>query len=253
MSSKTPQESIQPFSVSRDEAISNAPRHAVPSRNTRAGHSVTNSSGTLLYFVLAIALMIAAVAWAWQFQSSLNEAQLEAKNVSARVASLEVLLSDTDESVEKSSTALGAKLKVVDVETRRLEQRRREMAGELDELKKTGVAQKAVLKKLETTIAGQGKSVATMASHLASLNKMTNDLEYLAKTGKEIQVNMERLADSVNKANLERASLNKRVSDSEEWIDSINAFRKQVNTSINRLELEIRTSGPVSVERPVGR
>ena len=78
---------------------------------------------------LTVALVAAAVgcAWAWQLQVSLDASQSDARMLATRVADLEALLSDTDESVEKSAAALGAQLNVVDKETRRLEQRRREM------------------------------------------------------------------------------------------------------------------------------
>ena len=89
--------------------------------------------------------------------------------------------------------------------------------------------------KLEPLVTEQGKTVATLKS-------VADDLDRLAKTAKDSQANMERLADSVNKANLERAALNKRVASNEEWIEAINAFRKQVNANISRLETEIRAA-----------
>ena len=89
--------------------------------------------------------------------------------------------------------------------------------------------------KLEPLVSEQGKTVATLKS-------VADDLDRLAKTAMDSQANMERLADSVNKANLERAALNKRVASNEEWIEAINAFRKQVNANISRLETEIRAA-----------
>ena len=56
--------------------------------------------------------------------------------LSSRTADLEALLSDTDESVAQSAAALGAQLRVVDKETRRLEQRRRELDSRIDKLEK---------------------------------------------------------------------------------------------------------------------
>ena len=75
----------------------------------------------------------------------------------------------------------------------------------------------------------------------AALQKVAGDLERLSKTAKDAQINMERIADNVNKANLDRAALTKRVATNEEWIESINAFRKQVNGNINRLETQLRS------------
>jgi septal ring factor EnvC (AmiA/AmiB activator) len=61
----------------------------------------------------------------------------------------------------------------------------------------------------------------------------------------DAQSNLERLADNVNKANLDRAAMKQRVASNEEWIESINAFRRQVNASISRLEDQLRSSESV--------
>ena len=44
----------------------------------------------------------------------------------------------------------------------------------------------------------------------------------------------------MNRSNLERAALGKRVGANEEWVASINNFRKQVNTNVNQLRADIR-------------
>jgi chromosome segregation ATPase len=168
------------------------------------------------------------------------------------VADLEALLSDTDESVEKSAAALGAQLNVVDKETRRLEQRRREMDNKIAKLEKASGVIQTDVGKLQTLIAGQGKSVAAINTDLKSLSadmtalkRVAGDLERLSKTAMDAQSNLERLADNVNKANLDRAAMKQRVTSNEEWIESINAFRRQVNASISRLEDQLRSSESV--------
>ncbi|NBS30240.1 MAG: hypothetical protein EBS76_06950 [Actinobacteria bacterium] len=196
-----------------------------------------------------IALVVAAVAcaWAWQLQQVLDATVAHQATLATRTADLEALLSDTDESVAQSAAALGAQLKVVDKETRRLEQRRREMDVRMDKIEKnaTGLAGdlKAVKSGVESNTS-QAKALTSnvdkLTADLASLKKVAGDLERLSKTAKEVQTNLERLADNVNKANLERAALNKRVAANEEWIESINAFRRQVNANISQLESSLR-------------
>jgi chromosome segregation ATPase len=195
--------------------------------------------GFLARFILTITLVAAAVAcaWAWQLQVALEASQTQAKSLSSRVADLEALLSDTDESVEKSAAALSAQLKVVDTETRRLEQRRREMDVRLDKVEKNTGSALTRVGNLEPLVNEQGKTVAALKS-------VAGDLDRLARSARDSQANMERLADGANKANLERAALNKRVAANEEWIEAINAFRKQVNANISRLESEIRAAQP---------
>jgi DNA repair exonuclease SbcCD ATPase subunit len=229
---------IPSFAASREEAVAGAPRGAVPSRGSRPS-STPAGMGFLGRLVLTVTLVTAAVAcaWAWQLQMALETSQTYARSLATRVADLEALLSDTDESVEKSAAALGAQLKVVDSETRRLEQRRREMDARLEKVEKNTGSALTRVGKLEPLVAAQGKTVATLKS-------VADDLDRLAKTAKDAQANTERLADNVNKSNLERAALSKRVASNEEWIEAINAFRKQVNANISRLESEIRAVQP---------
>ena len=227
---------IPSFAATRDEGVASAPRGAVPTRGSRPS-GAGGGLGLLGRLTLTVALVAAAVgcAWAWQLQVALDASQSDARMLATRVADLEALLSDTDESVEKSAAALGAQLNVVDKETRRLEQRRREMDVRLDKVEKNTGSALTRVGKLEPLVSEQGKTVATLKS-------VADDLDRLAKTAKDSQANMERLADNVNKANLERAALNKRVASNEEWIEAINAFRKQVNANISRLETEIRAA-----------
>ena len=229
--------------ATRDEGVASAPRGAVPGRSSRPAPQGAGM-GVLARLILTVALVVAAVAcaWAWQLQMALDQSVADGAVVAGRVADLEALLSDTDESVEKSAAALGAQLNVVDKETRRLEQRRREMDSKISKLEKASAATQTDVGKLQTLAAGQGKSLASMESDLASLKRVAGDLERLSKTAMDAQANLERLADNVNKANLERAAMNQRVTSNEEWIESINAFRRQVNASISRLEAEIRSS-----------
>ena len=48
------------------------------------------------------------------------------------------------------------------------------------------------------------------------------------------------VADTLNRINLDMAKLNKRVQSNEEWVGSVNAFRRQINTSIAQLEASVR-------------
>lgn len=236
---------IPSFAASRDEAVVSAPRGAVPTNRGARNNGAAGSGGGLLTRLAAtLGLVIAAVAcaWAWQLQQVLDTSLVEQAAVQQRVADLEALLSDTDETVNQSTAALGAQLKMVDTETRRLEQRRREFDVRLDKLEKAGVTAESNIKNLQTASASQGKDLKTMKSDLAALTKVANDLERLAATARQSQESVERLADGLNKSNLDSAALKKRVATNEEWIESINAFRKQVNANMSRLEQAIRSA-----------
>jgi len=239
-----PDATIPSFGATRDEGVASAPRDAVPGRASRPAVARAGL-GLGPRLLLTIALVAAAVgcAWAWQLQEALDRSLADGRVLAGRVADLEALLSDTDESVEKSAAALGAQLNVVDKETRRLEQRRREMDNKIKKLEKASAVTQTDVGKLQTASAAQGKTTATLQKDLASLQRVAGDLERLSQTAKSAQANLERLADNVNKANLERAAMNQRVTANEEWIESINAFRRQVNASISRLETQIQSAG----------
>lgn len=228
---------IPSFAANRDEAVSSAPRGAIPARSTTARAGI----GLATRLVLTVALAAAGVAcgWAWQLQTMLDAAQTQLKTTQARVADLEALLSDTDETVNKSAAAMGAQLRLLDTEVRKLWDARKTSNASLLRLEKGAVTQEKQITGLNNESTAQQARLDTMEQSLSALTKVAGDLERLAANAQRAQTDVERLADGVNKANLERAALRKQVESNAEWIESINAFRRQVNANITELEAEI--------------
>ena len=228
---------IPSFAANRDEAVTSAPRGAIPARSatTRAG------IGLATRLVLTVALAAAGVAcgWAWQLQTMLDAAQTQLKTTQARVADMEALLSDTDETVNKSAAAMGAQLRLLDTEVRKLWDARKISNASLLRLEKGAVTQEKQITGLNNKSTAQQARLDTMEQSLSALTKVAGDLERLAANAQRAQTDVERLADGVNKANLERAALRTQVESNAEWIESINAFRRQVNANITALEAEI--------------
>jgi hypothetical protein len=108
---------IPSFAASRDEAVSSAPRGAIPARSATARAGI--GLATRLVLTLALAAAGVACGWAWQLQTLLDGAQTQLKTTQARVSDLEALLSDTDETVNKSAAAMGAQLRLLDTEVRK--------------------------------------------------------------------------------------------------------------------------------------
>ena len=235
---------IPSFTANRDEAVSSAPRGAIPPRAPRSQAVM----GLTARLVLTLALAVAGIAcgWAWQLQTALDESQRQQKATQGRVADLEALLSDTDETVNKSAAAMGAQLRLLDTEVRKLWDARKISNGKLTRLEKGAVTQEKQITGLNTKAAAQAEQLIVMQSELASmetelssLTKVAGDLERLAASAQRAQTDVERLADGLNKSNLERAALRKQVESNAEWIESINAFRRQVNASITQLEADV--------------
>jgi chromosome segregation ATPase len=228
---------IPSFAASRDEAVSSAPRGAIPPRAARA----QGSMGVAARLTLTVALAAAGVAcgWAWQLQMMLDEAQSQQKATQGRVADLEALLSDTDETVNKSAAAMGAQLRLLDTEVRKLWDARKVSNAKLTRLEKNVVTQEKQITGLNNKTGSNAESLQAMQAELESLTKVAGDLERLAASAQRAQTDVERLADGLNKSNLERAALRKQVESNAEWIESINAFRRQVNANIAELEADV--------------
>jgi len=228
---------IPSFAASRDEAVSSAPRGAIPARASRSDAAM----GLTARLVLTIALAAAGIAcgWAWQLQTLLDDSQRQQKMTQGRVADLEALLSDTDETVNKSAAAMGAQLRLLDTEVRKLWDARKISNGKLTKLEKTAVTQEKQITNLNNKTLTQAEQLSSVQSELAALTKVAGDLERLAASAQRAQTDVERLADGLNKSNLERSALRKQVESNAEWIESINAFRRQVNASITALEADV--------------
>ena len=228
---------IPSFTANRDEAVSSAPRGAIPARAPRTEAAM----GLTARLVLTIALAVAGIAcgWAWQLQTALDDAQRQQKLTQGRVADLEALLSDTDETVNKSAAAMGAQLRLLDTEVRKLWDARKISNGKLTKLEKTAVTQEKQITNLNNKAARQAEQLALAQSELAALTKVAGDLERLAASAQRAQTDVERLADGLNKSNLERSALRKQVASNAEWIESINAFRRQVNANVAKLEADV--------------
>lgn len=228
---------IPSFAANRDEAVSSAPRGAIPARSTTTRAGI----GLATRLVLTVALAAAGVAcgWAWQLQTMLEAAQTQLKATQARVADMEALLSDTDETVNKSAAAMGAQLRLLDTEVRKLWDARKVSNASLLRLEKGAVTQEKQITGLNNKSTAQQTRLDTMEQSLSALTQVAGDLERLAANAQRAQTDVERLADGVNKANLERAALRKQVESNAEWIESINAFRRQVNANITALEADI--------------
>jgi len=209
----------------------------------RTADSSGGGSGLLARLVMTVSLVIAAVAcaWAWQLQEQLQQTQFEMSRSNERIADLEDLLSDTDETVNQSAVAMRAQLKLLDTEVRKLWDARKVSNGKLTKLEKSSGSYSSQLSKLNNSDASNSAAVKTLNTEIAKLKGVAGDLERLMTSGKRNQAEVERVADALNRYELESAKLDKRVAANEEWVQSINASRRQVNAKITQLESALRS------------
>jgi len=197
----------------------------------------SNSAGAGVWsrVFITVSLVVAAVAcaWAWQLQGTLQRSGELMSQYEQRISDLEDRLSDTDEGLSQNTATMAVKIK--------------ELYSEVDKLWAARNVQKKDIASLQSKSATNSKSIASAqsqmksaASDLAKLKNVAGDLQRLMSSAKSNQSEVERVADSLNRMNLEFAKLGKRVQSNEEWVGSVNAFRRQVNTTLTQMQASIR-------------
>lgn len=211
-----------------------------PARKAPAG---SGGTGPLARILITVALVVAGVAcaWAWQLQQQLEQADVIAKDYAQRIGDLEARLSDTDEGMNQNAELQAAKIRELDSEVRKLwDNVWKETRERLAELEKDSASQGKKITTAASSLASVQGQIKSAAGDIAKLKSVAGDLDRVIATGKVNQAEVERVADSINRVNLDLAKLNKRVQGNEEWIQSINTFRKQVNASIVELQAAAR-------------
>ena len=200
-------------------------------------------SGLLSRLFITVALVIAAIAcaWAWQLQEQLKQASNTMNDYELRIGDLEARLSDTDEGMSQNAAGQAAKIRDLDTEVRKLWdnvwKQSKERLGKLEASSKT--YNKKIAANEKSLKATQTK-VSSAADDLAKLKNVSGDLSRLISSAKANQAEVERVADTLNRINLDLAKINRQVKSNEEGIRATDAFRRQVNGSINELEGAIR-------------
>ncbi|MEH6518560.1 MAG: hypothetical protein V7742_17925 [Halioglobus sp.] len=193
-----------------------------------------------LFITFALVVAAIACAWAWQLQEDLRLAGKTTDGYEKRIAALEDLLSDTDETVNRSGAAMSAQIKMMDTEVRKLWDARKSSNASIAKLEKSSKAH-------STKLVGMGKVDKDSLAQLKALNtdmvklkSVAGDLERLMISARANQEDVERVADTLNRMRADYAKLDKRVASNEEWVGSINAFRRQISTTISQLQSSVR-------------
>ena len=228
---------IPSFAASSDDAVSSAPRAAIPSRS----RETAGMSGAATFFLAVSFIAVCALSgWAWYSYQLLTELTAEQSRTGKQVQSLESLLTDTDETVTKSAAAMGAQLNLLDSEVRKLWDARKVSNRKIASLEKSDKSNTAAVAALKSNDGKQTKTIQTLTADLSELQTLSAELERVTGSARQIQRDVEGLADQVNRAALEGAALSNRVTENEEWVSSFNGFRRQVNNNVNELRDDIR-------------
>lgn len=203
----------------------------------------SGGSGILASLFLTVALLaaVAACAWAWQLQQQLKHADEQLANYATRIGDLEARLSDTDEGMSQNAETQAVKISKLEAEVRKLwDNVWKETKDRLGSLDTTTASQGKSIKGMEGSLASSQTQLKALSGDIAKLKSVSGDLARLMDSAKANQAEVERVADNLNRINLALAKLEKRVGGNEEWVGSVDAFRKQVNASLGELQAAVR-------------
>jgi chromosome segregation ATPase len=213
------------------------------SPNTPRQSSHTGGAGLLarVFITLSLIAAILACAWAWQLQMQLLQSNEKLANYAARIGDLEARLSDTDEGMNQNAEAQAKKAAQLEAEVRKLwDNVWKDTKDRMGKLESTSASQGKSVKTVEDSLATLQSQLRDASGDIAKLESVSGDLARLMSSAKANQAEVERVADSLNQINLALAKLDKRVAGNEEWVGSVNAFRKQVNASLAELQATVR-------------
>ena len=229
---------IPSISATRDGDV------GVISRDLPKRYQETTSIGVFPRLLLTISFVFAtvALAWVWQLQQELNTARDMLERYSVRTGDLENLLSDTDETVNESATAMRVQLKRLDTENRKLWDARKASNKKIAKLEETSSSIGENLISLNQSVSESKKQLPILQEEVSRFTILAKDLTSLTTSAKRNQVEVERVADGINRIDLDHAKLERRVGENEGWIESINGFRRTTNGRITQLENSIRSA-----------
>lgn len=213
---------------------------AAPAGKARSGRTGTHaavdghdSSLGRALLVVALCLGFAVGVWAFVLHQQLSQAKTELADADRRLSELENRLSTADQGWNQSSVALQVRLK-------ELMEKNDKMLAEVDKLwasawrrnQKDIGDQNEALKKLDTLLKQQTKTVEEIRLQAQAINQKASQLEQIGNTRQKA---LDDAVARLNKLAGEQAELAKRLKASDEWEASVNAFRRQTNQTLESL------------------
>ncbi len=195
-----------------------------------------NSPGRVLTYVIGLVALIGVGAAGYLFT--------QLQNAEQRVAALEQRLSSTDESIGQSSGALQVKINEVnDVLTQLREETLKKYKTQIDQqasqiaaLDKSGKNAQAAIAANDKALAEQVKSIDALRGDIGKLPAL---VEPVKQRLDQHQTALDGLSTRLKGVGDAQTKLDARLSNNEEWVESINTFRKQMNREIVNIKQQI--------------
>ncbi|NNC54464.1 MAG: hypothetical protein HKO07_01945 [Pseudomonadales bacterium] len=190
----------------------------------------SNSGGGLLS-VLALLIGITALGAAYFLYEQSLATLAKADIVDQRVKALEGQLASTGDELSESDAAVRVRIKALDLEVRKLWDDRKKKLAEYKQRDNKIAAQ-------EKQVASLGKKQASSAGQLTALSAQVDELAEILERADFGIIQKNIAAAKAAAANLRKdfSALEKRVQSNEEWLESVNVFRRQVNERLNEIQ-----------------
>lgn len=210
----------------------------------KTGNTSTGKSGGAMLFLLFICVIALAAAAGYFFMEN-QKLLVQLNNNDQRISDLESRLSNTGDEIEQSSVAMQVKIKEMDAEIRKLwdnvwKKTKTDLASQgsrITKLEKGNASSTSRLAKLEA-------SSKTLSAELGQSKRLATDVSQLKGQGIAMQASVDTALEKAESASASIPELNKRVADTEEWIGSMNAHRRQVIRDIDSLKRAISPASP---------
>ncbi|NNL11982.1 MAG: hypothetical protein HKO84_09465 [Pseudomonadales bacterium] len=206
-------------------------RDEVSRRKTpQASLAKGGGSGGLLS-ILALLIGITALGAAYFLYEQSLATHAKAELFEQRVQVLEGQLASTGDELSESDAAVRVRMKELDLEVRKLwDDRKKKLAEDKQRDKKVATQEKQTV--------SLGKKYSSSAAQLTALSAQVDEMAEIldrADLG-TIEKNIADAKASAAKLTRDFAALEKRVKANEEWVESVNVFRRQVNQRLNQIQ-----------------
>ncbi|CAA0109556.1 Uncharacterised protein [Zhongshania aliphaticivorans] len=209
----------------------------------------SNGGGGFVMFMLTVViLMLSGASYYLYEQLTATQAQLISSQ--DRLDALEMRLSSADESISESTVTTAVKLKELDSEVRKLwdnvwKKQKEELAqhdvaltkqqAEVDKALKRLVALEATIKNSEAQLSKISKSYNSDRESFTSMSSKLDRVIAQSEVNRKELLNMGKQVASGGGLDARLKDVERRTTQTEGWLDSVNAFRKQVNRDIEAM------------------
>lgn len=227
-------------SYQRQKQAKSAIKNANADDDGDSDYDETRRSNALTYIIGVVAL--AAVGAAGYLFTQLQ-------NADARIVALEQRLSSTDESVNQSSGALQVKInetneafaQLRDETLKKYKLQMDQQSAQIAALDKATRNAMASVAANDKALAEQSKSIDAVRSEITKLPTL---LDPVKQKIDQHQTALDGLSNKVKAVGDAQTKLDARLSNNEEWVESINTFRKQMNREIVNIKQQIAGGKP---------